>query len=81
MQFLYAKVLFFHVTLNVEPFVIGFKFAGLQYGKQCFCGDSFGKYKSKPDADCEQQTCPGDSNQYCGGLLRNAVYGTGNVYN
>uniref|UniRef100_A0A2C9MAE7 protein xylosyltransferase n=1 Tax=Biomphalaria glabrata TaxID=6526 RepID=A0A2C9MAE7_BIOGL len=53
------------------------KYAGLQYGKECWCGSSYGKHSDKLDeAHCFTK-CPGDASQTCGAYLANKVYGTG----
>lgn len=49
----------------------GFRYAAVQYGSQCFCGNSYGRYgKSK---SCNMH-CSGDRNQICGGVWANSVY-------
>lgn len=54
---------------------IGFRYAGLQYGRECWCGNSFGKHGTT-GAVCNQR-CPGNSKEFCGGYLTNDVYSTG----
>ena len=49
----------------------GFKYAGLQYGVQCFCGNSYGKYGESYSCDYE---CSGNQNEICGGYWANSVY-------
>ena len=49
----------------------GFSYAGVQYGKQCFCGDSYGS--SGGASNCNMP-CSGDSAQICGGFWANSVY-------
>ena len=55
----------------------GFAFAGVQYGLECFCGNS------QPEAAREIQekrcdmTCPGDEDETCGGYLTMDVFETG----
>jgi len=49
----------------------GFKYAGVQYSKFCFCGNSYGKYGV---ADNCNMACSGDQNQICGGSWANSVY-------
>ncbi|CAH1779465.1 unnamed protein product [Owenia fusiformis] len=52
----------------------GFKYAGLQYARHCFCGDKFGKYGlADSDSEC-RMTCQGDPSQNCGAAARNSVY-------
>ncbi len=50
----------------------GFKFAGLQNGSWCFCGDSYGRYKAG-SASCTVK-CAGDRKQVCGGEGANKVW-------
>ena len=52
----------------------GFKFAGVQYGESCLCGNSYGRYGAA--ANCNMK-CTGDPAQNCGGYSANAVYSTG----
>ncbi|KAL1123449.1 hypothetical protein AAG570_002529 [Ranatra chinensis] len=53
-----------------------FQLAGVEYGKECFCGDELkGKVRQK-DTDCDKQ-CSGDPTRVCGGNWRLGVYNTG----
>ncbi|CAG5128244.1 unnamed protein product, partial [Candidula unifasciata] len=55
----------------------GQKYAGLQYGKECWCGSSYGKHGSKlEEAHCFTK-CPGNASETCGAYLTNKIYGTG----
>lgn len=54
----------------------GYHFFGLQYAKQCFCGNDFNNYGKKPGTECIE-TCTGDEKVRCGGTWRNSVYTTG----
>jgi hypothetical protein len=49
----------------------GFRYAGLQYGESCLCGNSYGRYG--PANNCTM-SCPGFPQQACGGYSSNAVY-------
>ena len=64
----------FHYCLQKK-----FKFAALQAGNQCFCGNAYGREsKYAPVADTECRTkCTGDSKGFCGGILRNSIYSIG----
>lgn len=53
-----------------------YKFAGVQYGYLCFCGNAFGRYKRLPDNDCNSK-CKGDAFRNCGGYYHNSVYSVG----
>ncbi len=52
----------------------GFMFAGLQYSKQCFCGNSYGRYGRSNNCNMR---CSGDKQKICGGSWANSVYATG----
>ena len=47
-------------------------YAGVQFGQECLCGNSFGKYGQASNCDHD---CSGASDQVCGGLWANSVYG------
>ncbi len=49
----------------------GYAYAGLQYGSQCFCGNSYGRYGAVNNCNMR---CSGDSSQVCGGFWANSVY-------
>ena len=49
-----------------------FKYAGVQYGTQCYCGNT---YKPNQVTGCNTP-CGGDKKQKCGGEYRNMVYTT-----
>lgn len=53
-----------------------YKFAGVQYGYLCFCGNAFGRYGSLPDNDCNSE-CQGDLKRKCGGYYHNSVFSVG----
>ncbi|MBI4891168.1 MAG: WSC domain-containing protein [Acidobacteria bacterium] len=48
----------------------GFKYAAMQAGTFCFCGNSYGRYGISNGC----RACPGDSSQNCGGSYANAVW-------
>ncbi|PAA81169.1 hypothetical protein BOX15_Mlig028452g3 [Macrostomum lignano] len=52
-----------------------FKFAGLQNGKECWCGQQFGKYGPGLQTSCDKD-CAGDASMKCGGGWHNSVYTT-----
>lgn len=56
----------------------GYKFAGVQAGYQCFCGDEFGLYEKRPERECRYK-CGGNRFEKCGGSWRNSIYATGVV--
>ncbi len=49
----------------------GFGYAAVQYGKFCFCRNSYGRYGK---ADNCNMVCAGDSTKICGGTWANSVY-------
>ena len=53
---------------------IGFPYAGLQFGKQCRCGHSFGRFGHSNGCDTP---CSGNSSETCGGWLAQNIYFTG----
>ncbi|CAH1244651.1 PCSK9 [Branchiostoma lanceolatum] len=53
----------------------GYRYAGLQYGKECFCGDNFGGFGAAPESECNKP-CSGDAAKTCGGDWRNSIYRT-----
>jgi hypothetical protein len=74
------------VPLSVEACVsacagAGYEYAGAQFGTQCFCGNSYGKYGGASDCNvpCTDQTAhapystPGGQ-EICGGAWANSVY-------
>jgi len=53
----------------------GFTFAGLQYGLECRCSESFGRYHSRPLSNCEMQCRDDDeTSDACGAKYANAIY-------
>jgi WSC domain len=53
----------------------GYAYAGLEYGGQCFAGNSLG-YAESPASQCDMP-CQADHNEICGGVWRNSIYSTG----
>eukprot|EP00026_Physarum_polycephalum_P009377 Phypoly_transcript_09498.p1 GENE.Phypoly_transcript_09498~~Phypoly_transcript_09498.p1 ORF type:complete len:450 (+),score=41.63 Phypoly_transcript_09498:188-1351(+) len=54
----------------------GFTYAGTEYTKQCFCGNSQGAHGTAPASDCKYN-CPGNTLEKCGGDSRLSVYKAG----
>ena len=52
----------------------GFRYAAVQYGESCLCGNSYGRYG--PATNCDMQ-CTGAA-LTCGGYAANEVFSTGN---
>ena len=56
---------------------VGYRYAGLEYRYECFCGDFYyDKYGKVSDHECNE-TCPGNSSQICGGPWKLSVYDAG----
>ena len=55
----------------------GFAYAGVQFGRECFCGnDPPSPDKIMDKSQCDMK-CSGDQDLICGGSLRMNVYHTG----
>ncbi len=52
---------------------LGFRYAAIQNGGECFCGNSFGRYGSLPQNMCKCP-CKGDAIETCGCEWSNKVY-------
>jgi hypothetical protein len=55
----------------------GFAYAGIQYGSQCYCGNSYGRFGQIAENNCNT-SCGGDSGRNCGGTWANSVFKTSN---
>ncbi|XP_036356851.1 uncharacterized protein LOC115209445 isoform X2 [Octopus sinensis] len=53
-----------------------FRYAGLQYGTECFCSNNYDRYGKS--GYCWAK-CSGNTSQICGGNLVNSVYSTGEI--
>jgi hypothetical protein len=49
----------------------GFAFAAVEYGQECRCGNSYGRYGSSQSCTAK---CPGNDAEICGGFFANSVY-------
>jgi hypothetical protein len=57
----------------------GFKYAGVQYGKMCFCGNGEkGLGQKVSESECGM-TCAGDKNKTCGGVWKQNIYQVGDL--
>eukprot|EP00118_Oscarella_pearsei_P023378 m.279474 g.279474 ORF g.279474 m.279474 type:complete len:293 (+) comp40624_c0_seq22:1968-2846(+) len=54
-------------------FFLNLRFVALQFGGECYCGDSFGKHGKAADGSCSM-SCKMDNGNSCGGKLFNSVY-------
>jgi hypothetical protein len=52
----------------------GFAYAGLQNGKQCYCGNSYGRLGRVANCD---MPCSGNAKEMCGGWWANSIYSVG----
>ncbi|XP_038066716.1 uncharacterized protein LOC119736779 [Patiria miniata] len=50
-----------------------YRYAGLQLGQLCFCGDSYGNYGHDETLQCNL-ACPGDETKSCGSATHNSIY-------
>jgi len=55
---------------------IGYNYAGLQFGEECWCSNNYGKHQSISKDRCNYQ-CPGNISATCGGFNSLDVYQTG----
>ncbi|XP_063431291.1 uncharacterized protein LOC134713954 [Mytilus trossulus] len=53
----------------------GYKYLGLQYTRQCFCGNKMDtvKFPRVPDSECKMP-CSKEKSRMCGGGCRNSIY-------
>eukprot|EP00026_Physarum_polycephalum_P007232 Phypoly_transcript_07290.p1 GENE.Phypoly_transcript_07290~~Phypoly_transcript_07290.p1 ORF type:complete len:443 (+),score=46.68 Phypoly_transcript_07290:137-1465(+) len=49
-----------------------YRYAGLQNGRECWCGNAFGKYGT--DLSACNLNCTGDATEFCGQAWRNDIY-------
>ncbi|KAG7108844.1 WSC domain-containing protein like [Verticillium longisporum] len=57
-----------------QTFCTGFKYFGTEYGRECFCGNTFAAgSQTAPESDCSMR-CSGSPQQYCGAGNRLSVY-------
>ncbi|KAH3806160.1 hypothetical protein DPMN_134475 [Dreissena polymorpha] len=50
-----------------------YRYAGVESGEECFCGDRMNNPKKVPDRKCNYH-CPGDVSKMCGGYWKISVY-------
>lgn len=74
----------YHLTLNdnspwkcIEQCKqLGTLYAGVQNGRDCYCGLDYGKHGKLHDTRCKSP-CSGDRELWCGGELANHIFRTG----
>ncbi|PAA64531.1 hypothetical protein BOX15_Mlig005509g2, partial [Macrostomum lignano] len=54
----------------------GYRYFGLQAGRYCACGNSYGRHGVAPESHCSVR-CPADDRQTCGNRYKNEVFTTG----
>ncbi|XP_067937140.1 xylosyltransferase oxt-like [Watersipora subatra] len=54
----------------------GYRYAGVQYGVECFCGNTYGKYEKLDESNCGHP-CPSNDTLICGGFNAMNIYSTG----
>ncbi|PAA76877.1 hypothetical protein BOX15_Mlig023956g1, partial [Macrostomum lignano] len=52
-----------------------YRYFGVQFSKECWCGNSYGKHGKRPGRECNM-ACRGNSREKCGSHWRNNVYAT-----
>ncbi|ALG68980.2 LamG-like jellyroll fold domain-containing protein [Beggiatoa leptomitoformis] len=52
----------------------GYRFMGLENGKYCSCGDTYGSLLTSATCTSSSVTCSGDSTQQCGASAANAIW-------
>ena len=57
----------------------GYKYAGVQDGTECYCGDNPPPSKITWKDECNKQ-CPGNNSQKCGAGWRMNIHKTGNLF-
>ena len=58
----------------------GYAYAGVQYGRQCYCGNEAPPVDTFVEQNECNWSCSGDSSLMCGALWRMNVYETGTRY-
>uniref|UniRef100_A0A1I8J2B5 WSC domain-containing protein n=1 Tax=Macrostomum lignano TaxID=282301 RepID=A0A1I8J2B5_9PLAT len=53
-----------------------YAYFGVQYSKECWCGNSYGKYGKRSKSECRMK-CSGKKSTFCGSSWRNSIYTTG----
>jgi len=53
----------------------GYKYAGIQWGVECWCGNNYGRYGNASESTCNI-ICRGNKHHKCGGNWRNSVHTT-----
>ncbi|KPI43427.1 putative fungistatic metabolite [Cyphellophora attinorum] len=58
---------------------VGYKYSGVEYGGQCFCGNSLGAGSVSASASDCSMTCNNNQTEYCGGPSRLNMYASGSL--
>lgn len=59
---------------SCTTFCAGYAFAGVEYARECYCGNSFGDGSVSAPADQCSMKCAGNPGNLCGGPSRLSVY-------
>ena len=59
--------------LKCQSVCSSFKYFGLQFSGECYCGNSYGKYGAADESSCDM-SCSQDFRFKCGGALTNSVF-------
>src|ERR1041384_1093664 len=59
---------------SCTAFCAGYAFAGVEYGRECYCGNGFGDGSVGASASQCSMRCAGDAGTLCGGPSRLSVY-------
>ena len=51
----------------------GYKYHGVEFGTECYCGNSYGKYEQQPEESCQDE-CSGNNNKICGDHWKINIY-------
>jgi hypothetical protein len=59
---------------SCTAFCAGYQYAGVEYARECYCGNSFAAGSvAAPAGECDM-TCAGNPSNFCGGPSRLSVY-------
>ena len=53
-----------------------YRYAGVQDGGACYCGNAYGRHDGAPERDCSVLCETTGAHQNCGGVETNAIYRT-----
>ena len=62
-----------HKPMSCMMACLEYKYFGLQYGGECYCGNSYGNYGPARETECSTP-CAKDSKLTCGGISLNSIF-------